>query len=237
VTAYLGGPTVRRYIGLWMAGNALDADPSLDDELIRRRVEPLLGRSLSAASRADLATYLAELRSWGARLDLVAPRTKEEFLDLAIWDAAIVAREEASAGSVEDRLVDVGSGGGAPGIPLAIFLAALRGSCSLTLVEPRAKRVTFLRTVSAKLTTVRLDVVRGRSEDLPTAGFDVAISRATLAPDAWLREGSRLATKAVWVLLARGEAPAGAAWSAARDIDYEWPLGGHRRRALRYSQA
>lgn len=220
-----------------MAGNALDADPKRDDEFLRGRVEPLLGCTLGAASRADLATYLAELRSWGARLDLVAPRTRDEFLDLAIWDAAVVAREEAQAGLAEDRLVDVGSGGGAPGIPLAIFLAALRGACTLSLVEPRSKRVTFLRTVSAKLTTVRLDVVRGRSEELPSAGFDVAISRATLAPDAWLDEGRRLATKAVWVLLARGDAPAEATWAVDRDIDYEWPLLGHKRRARRYAKA
>jgi 16S rRNA (guanine527-N7)-methyltransferase len=219
-----------------MAGNALDADPKREDEYVRTRVEPLLGRALDAASRTDLGTYLSELRSWGARLDLVAPRTKGEFLDLAIWDAAVVARQEAEAGGAQDRIVDVGSGGGAPGIPLAIFLAALRGNCGLTLLEPRAKRITFLRTVSAKLTSVRIDVVRGRSEELKGSAFDVAISRATLPPDAWLKEGSRLATKAVWVLLARGDAPAEGAWPIARDVDYEWPLLGHRRRALRYAK-
>jgi len=220
-----------------MAGNALDADPKREDEFVRTRVEPLLGCSLDGASRTDLQTYLAELRSWGARLDLVAPRTQDEFLDLSIWDAALVAREEAEAGSAQHRIVDVGSGGGAPGIPLAIFLAALRGHCELTLVEPRAKRVTFLRTVCAKLTSVRIDVVRGRSEELEGGTFDVAISRATLAPDAWLNEGCRLATKAVWVLLARGDAPADGSWPIGRDIDYEWPLLGHRRRALRYAKA
>ncbi len=151
-------------------------------------------------------------------------------------DAAILAREEAAQGGAPKRTVDVGSGGGAPGIPLAIFLVALRGKCDLTLVEPRSKRVTFLRTVSAQLTSVRIDVVRGRSEDLADASFDVAVSRATLPPDAWLTEGGRLAREAVWVLLARGEAPAAPVWSVQREVDYEWPLVGHKRRALRYAK-
>src|SRR5688572_11477687 len=127
-----------------MAGNALSGTREQDDEYVRAHVEPVLGCALDAEHRGDLNTYLCELRSWGARLDLVAPRTRGEFLDLALADAAIVAKAEAERGSATDRLVDVGSGGGAPGIPLAIFLSALRGPGPLTLVEPRAKRVTFL---------------------------------------------------------------------------------------------
>jgi 16S rRNA (guanine527-N7)-methyltransferase len=217
-----------------MAESAFAVDLARDDRFIRTRVEPLLGRPLEPTQRADLDLYLAELRSWGARLDLVAPRDAAEFLDLAIWDAAVLAREEALCGEASDRVVDVGSGGGAPGIPLAIFLSALRGGGRLTLVEPRAKRVTFLRTVTAQLSSTRIDVVKGRSEELDDASFDVAVSRATLGPAAWLDEGGRLATKAVWVLLAKSEAPVGGSLSVGADIDYEWPLVAHRRRALRY---
>jgi 16S rRNA (guanine527-N7)-methyltransferase len=218
-----------------MAGSAFAADLARDDHYIRTKVQPLLGRELGPAQRADLDLYLAELRSWGARLDLVAPRDASEFLDLALWDAAVLAREESLRGKVGDRLVDVGSGGGAPGIPLGIFLASLRGSQRLTLVEPRAKRVTFLRSVTARFSSLEIDVFKGRSDELPSKTFDVALARATLPPAAWLEEGSRLATKAVWVLLAKGEAPAGGSWVAAADIDYEWPLLAHKRRAIRYA--
>jgi 16S rRNA (guanine527-N7)-methyltransferase len=219
-----------------MAESALSGDLARDDAYIRRKVEPLLGRALGPVHRADLDLYLAELRSWGARLDLVAPRDAGEFLDLALWDAAVLAREESLRGDASDRLVDVGSGGGAPGIPLGIFLASLRGTQGLSLVEPRAKRVTFLRSVTARLSSVRIDVVKGRSDELPGKSFEVAVSRATLPPAEWLLEGGRLATKAVWVLLARSEAPADGAWVSTAAVDYEWPLVGHDRRAVRYTQ-
>jgi len=218
-----------------MAESAFAADLARDDRYIRTKVEPLLGHELGLAQRADLDLYLSELRSWGARLDLVAPRDAGEFLDLALWDAAVLAREESLRGEHGDHLVDVGSGGGAPGIPLGIFLSSLRGRQRLTLVEPRAKRVTFLRTVTARVSSVEIEVFKGRSEELPSKGFDVALARATLPPAAWLQEGSRLATKAVWVLLAKGEAPAGDSWTTTADVDYEWPLVGHRRRAVRYA--
>jgi hypothetical protein len=61
--------------------------------------------------------------------------------------------------------------------------------------------------------------------------FDVAVSRATLAPAEWLALGSTLADK-VWVLLAREEPPPG---SIEEDVKYTWPRTGAQRRAVRYS--
>jgi len=219
-----------------MAGNALGGSRERDDEYVRTHLEPLFGAPLTSEHRNDLDAYLCELRAWGARLDLVAPRDQDEFLDLALWDAAVVAREEALRGRAVDRIVDVGSGGGAPGIPLAIFLSALRGGGQVTLVEPRTKRVSFLRTVAGRLRTAELEVVRARSDELPEGGYDVAISRATLAPEEWLVEGGRLARGAVWVLLARGQDPTLARWSVDRALDYAWPLGKQQRRALRFAR-
>lgn len=220
-----------------MAGSALLGSRERDDAYVRAHLEPLLGASLPPAQRQDLDVYLTELRSWGARLDLVAPRDADEFLDLALCDAAIVARTEATRGASHDSVIDVGSGGGAPGIPLAILLGALRGSAQLTLVEPRAKRVTFLRSVTSRLTTVRIDVVKGRSDGLPAGSASVAVARATLPPGEWLGEGARLATRAVWVLLARGTPPERPGWQVDADVEYAWPLVRHARRALRYVPA
>lgn len=217
-----------------MAESALMGSRQDDDGYVERHLQPLLGTALTTACRQDLDVYLTELRTWAARLDLVAPRDAGEFLDLALFDAAIVAKEEARVGSAAAPMVDVGSGGGAPGIPLAILLAQLCGQARLTLVEPRAKRVTFLRTVTAKLRSVQIEVVKGRSEDLPRSLAKLAISRATLGPDDWLQEGTRLATDAVWVLLARGPAPTQPGWSVSVDVEYTWPLVGHARRAVRY---
>ncbi len=88
------------------------------------------------------------------------------------------------------RVVDVGSGGGLPALPFAI----LRPDCALTLVEPRAKRAAFLRTAVRQL-GLAVQVSGSRGEDLAAGQppvFEVAMSRATFAPPAWLALGRRL---------------------------------------------
>jgi 16S rRNA (guanine527-N7)-methyltransferase len=86
-------------------------------------------------------------------------------------------------------------------------------------------------------TLARTDValVRGKGESV-AGEWDVAISRATLAPAAWIPLGLRLA-KATWVLLAREEPPAIEGARIDADIAYAWPLTGAGRRAVRYSRA
>ena len=89
----------------------------------------------------------------------------------------------------EVRVVDVGTGAGAPGLALAFA----RDDLQVTLVEPLGKRVSFLRTVlgAAGRTDVRIE--RGRGDAVAGRGaFDVAVSRATLAPAAWLGLGTDL---------------------------------------------
>lgn len=198
---------------------------------------PYLERELEAfglSARAgesffDLAsTYLDRLVAWNARIDLTAARAPEELVDLAFADAALLAgRATLRPG---ERWVDVGSGMGAPGVALSLFEPSLE----LTLVDSRSKRAAFLRTLAASLSGPKLDVRRERSERLPDAGWDVAISRATLPPPEWLREGARLARCDVWVLLAREQPPRLPDWELAHDLAFEWPLTGRSRRAAAF---
>lgn len=171
--------------------------------------------------------YLDLAVTWNARINLTAARTPEELADLYFADAVLLAS------GADGRWVDVGTGGGPPGLSLAV----LRPELELTLVEPRAKRVSFLRQVVVALDLERVTVRRGRSEELEDAGFDTAVSRATFEPAEWLPEGARLATRVVWVLLARGVAPAHDGWQVDVDQRYDWPLTGARRRAVRYVPA
>ena len=67
--------------------------------------------------------------------------------------------------------------------------------------------------------------------------FTVAISRATLPPPEWLREGIRLAEREVWVLLARDLPPSADGWSIADDGSFEWPLTGRSRRVVSFRPA
>lgn len=195
------------------------ASPLLGDE--PAYIEQHLARSVP-----QLCKYLDLLVEWNQRLNLTAARTPDELVDLTLADALVIARSRPRLG----RYVDVGSGAGAPALPLALMCPELR----LTLVEPRAKRVAFLRTLVGSLGLTTVSVVRERSQAMQTGGFDVAFSRATLGPDQWLMEGARLATRAVWVLLARGAAPDLVGWRVAIDQSYRWPLTNVERRALRF---
>lgn len=191
------------------------------EPLVRRVVPELPDESL-----AGMAKLLDLVCDWNARTDLTAARSANELVDLYLADAAAVAQHP----PLGKRWVDVGTGAGAPAIPLALLVPELE----LTLVEPRSKRVAFLRSALGVIGRTDIRVERARSEALVSGAFEVAISRATLAPEQWLAEGSRIATRAVWVLLARGEAPALPGWRPDLDLDYRWPLTGAERRALRY---
>jgi 16S rRNA (guanine527-N7)-methyltransferase len=92
-------------------------------------------------------------------------------------------------------VVDLGSGAGYPGIPLAIASPGRR----YLLVEPRQKRTTFLDVAATRLglSTVRTRI--GRSEDPPPEQFANVVTRATFSDEAdlksclrWLAPGGRL---------------------------------------------
>jgi 16S rRNA (guanine527-N7)-methyltransferase len=196
--------------------------------------DPLILRA--AAVREDeapwvtaCARYLDELVSWNQRTDLTAARTVEELVDLTVADAAVIA---AASPRAQGAWVDVGSGAGAPGLVLSMMLPEVR----MTLVEPRDRRVAFLRSAIGKFGLTGATVVRGRSDRVLPQSADVAVSRATLPPKEWLREGARLAKSSVWVLLAREEPPSDGNLFVADDIAYEWPLTRVPRRAVRYAR-
>jgi 16S rRNA (guanine527-N7)-methyltransferase len=194
------------------------------------RLATALGRELEENTRRALTSYLSLLAEWNQRIDLTAARTDDELVDLMLADALVLAARLPSGATV----VDVGSGAGAPGLPLALARPDLR----ITLVEPLQKRVAFLRTVLGTLLAEggAPVVVRARGEELKAQAFDVAISRATLSPERWLALGHELAPRGdVWVFLAREAPPGHAVRQASEDFRYVWPLTHVERRAVRYA--
>lgn len=173
-----------------------------------------------------LCRFLDLVNEWNAKTDLTAARSEDELVDLFVADAAYVAR--AASVHASESWIDVGTGAGAPGLPLAL----LRPDLHMCLLEPKQKRVAFLRTAIGHLHIERISVVRGRSQDVRDQMFDNAISRATLPPAEWLREGARLARTSVWLLLAKADAPILPGWRKIHDEGYRWPLTGVERRAL-----
>lgn len=202
----------------------MDALDALDDATFEA-----LG--IRAEARGPLRAWLGLLEEWNARIDLTAARTKDELVDLMLADAAELAKHLPQGA----RVVDVGTGAGAPGLALAL----MRPDLDVTLVEPLAKRASFLRTVvgtvgraDVKILRERGDAVRARA---PRA-FDVAISRATLPPPEWVPLALGLAPIA-WVLLAKDEPPVVADARVDADVAYTWPRTGAQRRAVRYAAA
>lgn len=172
-----------------------------------------------------LVTWLDLVVAWSDRVDLTAARDADTLVDLLLADAAVLASTQPTGSAI-----DVGSGVGAPAIPLAI----LRPALTLTLVEPRERRAAFLRTSCGTLSRPDIRLLRKRSMEVEAEVAELALSRATLPPPLWLREGARLAQRAVWVLLGQDDPPVLPSWHADLDVSYAWPLTGGRRRAVRY---
>jgi 16S rRNA (guanine527-N7)-methyltransferase len=124
--------------------------------------------------RLPLALRYAEhLVTSGVERGLIGPREAPRIWERHVLNCAVVA------GLVPDgaRLVDVGSGAGLPGIPLAL----VRPDAHIVLVEPLARRVDWLREVIADL-GVAVEVERGRAEEDVVRrrweGADVVTARA-----------------------------------------------------------
>lgn len=145
--------------------------------------------------RDELLQFAALVQQWNARMDLTAAKGSAQLAEVLFADALVLSRRELIAEG--SRVLDVGSGAGAPALPLAI----LRSDLSVTLLEPLRKRTAFMRTACGSIGNLatRTRVIDGKVElDSPSvagAPFDVAMARATFAPEVWLRVGRSLGTR------------------------------------------
>ncbi len=133
---------------------------------------PEAARRVFASDRLELAQrYAALLSTEGVVRGLIGPRETPRLWDRHILNSAVLAEAIPADASV----CDIGTGAGLPGLVLAIARPDVR----MTLVEPLLRRTTFLDEVVAELALDRVEVVRGRAEDLHgTRTFDVVTSRA-----------------------------------------------------------
>ncbi|WP_162835666.1 16S rRNA (guanine(527)-N(7))-methyltransferase RsmG [Mycobacterium kyorinense] len=145
--------------------------------------------------RLEVARRYAELLAGtGVEWGLVGPHEVDRVWERHLLNCAVVAELLGSG----ERLVDIGSGAGLPGVPLAIA----RPDLGVVLVESLLRRTEFLRDAVAEL-GLDVEVLRGRAEDRPVrhrvGGADVAVSRAVAPLDKltrWslplLRPGGRM---------------------------------------------
>ena len=150
----------------------------MDETLIKTLSEgaAAIGVCLGPAALHRFATYHREILLWNRRINLVSERSAQEivirhFLD-SVTPAPFLDRPDGA-------LIDLGSGGGFPGIPLRIALPGLH----LSLVESSRKKSSFLSHVVRTLCLDGVQVIRERVEEMtagenPPGRFDTLVSRA-----------------------------------------------------------
>ncbi len=126
--------------------------------------------SLTDQQKQQLVGYVELLHKWNKAYNLTSVRDPQQMLVRHILDSVVV--EPHLQG---ERFIDVGTGPGLPGIPLAI----VRPQSHFTLLDSLGKRVRFLRQVQHELGLTNITPVQSRVEEFPAEPpFDGVISRA-----------------------------------------------------------
>lgn len=162
-----------------------------------------LGLDLDEARLEQLMAYLALLHKWNQVYNLTAVRDPREMLTHHLLDSlTAVAPLVRHTGGQPARVLDVGSGGGLPGVVLAICRPELDVSC----VDTVGKKAAFIQQVAATLRLPGLHGLHARVETL-RGPFDLVCSRAFAAlPDFVTWSRAALAPGGVWMAM-KGKLP------------------------------
>jgi 16S rRNA (guanine527-N7)-methyltransferase len=154
------------------------ASQNFDRAALRRGLEQGaqdLQLDLREAQLELLMDYLGLLVKWNGVYNLTAVREPSQMVTQHLLDS--LAAVPAFAGA--RRVLDVGAGGGLPGVVLAIWAMQAQPEMQITMVDTVHKKTAFLTQVKAELGLANVKVVTARVEQLPaTQKFDVITSRA-----------------------------------------------------------
>ena len=146
---------------------------SLINKELREKLDALLSQTdleVSHQQRDQLVGYVLLLDKWNKAYNLTSVRNPMDMLVKHIMDSAVVSPHLSGS-----RFIDVGTGPGLPGIPLAI----LNPDCQFTLLDSLGKRIRFIKQVLHELAIKNVNPVQSRVEEFqPEEGFDAVISRA-----------------------------------------------------------
>ena len=162
-----------------------------------------LGIQATAQQSATLLRYVDLLAHWNLTYNLTSVRDRESMLTHHLADClAVVGPLERESGAAS-RVLDVGSGGGLPGIVIATMLPR----CRVTCIDAVAKKAAFVRQVAAQLDLQNLVAVHGRVESIRDSDFDVVTARAFGSLSELVRlTRPLLAQQGVWMSM-KGRAP------------------------------
>ncbi len=168
-----------------------------------------LGLSVTEAQQRQLLSYMALIQKWNKVYNLTALKTPQEVLTHHLLDSlssispllGYLAQSARDVGQ-EVELLDVGSGGGLPGVVIAICCPNIRVTC----VDTVSKKAAFVQQVAASLKLSNLRGLHARVESLK-GPFDVVCSRAFASlPDFVNWSVGALSEQGVWMAM-KGKLP------------------------------
>lgn len=132
------------------------------------------GIDVSRETIARLESFSALVLKWTAKINLIGTATKADIWHRHIVDSAQTYR---FAPSHFDTWVDIGSGGGFPGVVVAILAAQHHPAAKFTFIESDQRKAIFLQTAAREL-SLSVQVIADRIEAAPPAHADVVSARA-----------------------------------------------------------
>ncbi len=200
----------------------------------------LLGVAISAAVTRQEILFLDELLRWNRRVNLTSIRVRDEAIEKHLLDSLVLLPHVADV----DTLLDMGSGGGLPGIPLAIA----RPELIVTSVDSVGKKINFQKHIKRKLQLENLHPLQARLENLEQyfaadRRFSCIVARAfssleriCLLALPWLADAGRLLVlkgpEGPKELRALGEGLATSGFAHEKTCRYRLPFSGSERQLI-----
>ena len=134
------------------------------------------GQAIGQAEQKKLVRFVELLNKWNKVYNLTSIRKPEDMITLHLLDSLVMLPFFTADEDIQ-RVLDVGTGGGIPGIPLAICLPQI----DFVLLDARGKKIRFIQTVIAQLGLQNVTAVHSRVEDFQRAEadkFERIVSRA-----------------------------------------------------------
>ncbi len=147
---------------------------SLDAASIQKRAMELLAMELTEDQAQKLSRFADLLIKWNASYNLTSITSPKDVLDLHLVDSLALAKCSGDLLNGSKTVLDVGSGGGLPAIPLAI----VRPELEITMVDAVQKKTIFQRQAISMLRLKNIKAEHTRVEQIKDRTFDVITSRA-----------------------------------------------------------
>ena len=159
-----------------------------------------LQQELPPDAAAKLAFLVNELARWGKRVNLTAIRDPDEMVSAHILDSLAVRPLLRGR-----RYIDIGTGAGFPGLPIAIC----EEQAEVELLDSNGKKIGFVQHIIAELGLGNATAVKSRAEDYaPEKGFDTVIARALAPAPRIIELAGHLLARRGMLLALKGKYPA-----------------------------